>query len=48
VFFDGEPPISFLQTPGAKEVGIEFQSLAKTYNDRLAHASPSATRLAGS
>src|SRR5260370_1384 len=32
VFFDGEPPISFLETPGAKEVGIEFQSLSKTYN----------------
>src|SRR3954464_194462 len=32
VFFDGEPPISFLETPGAKDVGIEFQSLSKTYN----------------
>jgi LL-diaminopimelate aminotransferase len=32
VFFDGEPPISFLETPGAREVGIEFQSLSKTYN----------------
>jgi LL-diaminopimelate aminotransferase len=32
VFFDGEPPISFLELPGAKEVGIEFQSLSKTYN----------------
>ncbi|HXU68996.1 MAG TPA: LL-diaminopimelate aminotransferase [Polyangia bacterium] len=32
VFFDGEPPISFLETPGARDVGIEFQSLSKTYN----------------
>ncbi|TXK81363.1 pyridoxal phosphate-dependent aminotransferase [Paenibacillus sp. N3.4] len=30
--FDGEKPISFLQTPGAKEVGIEFYTLSKTYN----------------
>jgi len=27
-----EPPISFLQVEGAKEVGIEFHSLSKTYN----------------
>lgn len=27
-----EPPLSFLQTPGAMEVGIEFHSLSKTYN----------------
>ncbi|HEX4459873.1 MAG TPA: LL-diaminopimelate aminotransferase [Polyangia bacterium] len=32
IFFEGEPPISFLELPGAKEVGIEFQSLSKTYN----------------
>jgi LL-diaminopimelate aminotransferase len=32
VFFDGEPPFSFLETPGAREVGIEFHSLSKTYN----------------
>ncbi|HEU4965437.1 MAG TPA: pyridoxal phosphate-dependent aminotransferase [Bacilli bacterium] len=30
--FDGEKPLSFLQTPGAKEVGIEFYTLSKTYN----------------
>lgn len=30
--FDGEKPASFLQTPGAKEVGIEFYTLSKTYN----------------
>lgn len=27
-----EPPFSFLEIPGAKEVGIEFHSLSKTYN----------------
>ena len=26
------PPRSFLETPGAREVGIEFHSLSKTYN----------------
>lgn len=30
--FDGIKPVSFLQTPGAKEVGIEFYTLSKTYN----------------
>ncbi|WP_341278104.1 pyridoxal phosphate-dependent aminotransferase [Paenibacillus sp. FSL H8-0537] len=30
--FDGERPVSFLQTPGAKEVGIEFYTLSKSYN----------------
>jgi len=30
--FDGERPISFLATPGAKEVGVEFNSLSKTFN----------------
>ncbi|MBD2845099.1 pyridoxal phosphate-dependent aminotransferase [Paenibacillus sp. IB182496] len=29
---DGPRPVSFLQTPGAKEVGIEFYTLSKTYN----------------
>jgi len=29
---DGSPGISFLQTPGAAEVGIEFNSLSKSYN----------------
>jgi LL-diaminopimelate aminotransferase len=28
----GEPPISFLSTPGAKDIGVEFHSLSKTYN----------------
>ncbi|MEA3280453.1 MAG: LL-diaminopimelate aminotransferase [Thermodesulfobacteriota bacterium] len=30
--FDGYRPISFLETRGAKTVGIEFHSLSKTYN----------------
>lgn len=29
---DTIPPISFLSIPGAKDVGIEFHSLSKTYN----------------
>ncbi|MBD8032687.1 pyridoxal phosphate-dependent aminotransferase [Solibacillus merdavium] len=30
--FDGERPPSFLQAPGAKEVGIELYTLSKSYN----------------
>jgi len=30
--FDGYKPISFLEIDGAKDVGIEFHSLSKTYN----------------
>ncbi len=30
--FDGYKPKSFLETGGAKDVGIEFHSLSKTYN----------------
>ncbi len=39
--FGGYRPPSFLQTPGAMEVGIEFNSLSKTYNlagARIAYA----------
>jgi len=32
VAFDGYKPVSFLQTPGAMDVGIEFHSLSKSYN----------------
>ena len=32
LIFDGHPPISFMSIPGAKEVGIEFNSLSKTFN----------------
>ena len=28
----GEKPVSFLSLPGAKDIGIEFHSLSKTYN----------------
>jgi aminotransferase len=30
--FDGKRPVSFLETPGAKEVGVEFYTLSKSYN----------------
>lgn len=30
--FDGKRPLSFLQTPGAKEQGIEIYTFSKTYN----------------
>jgi LL-diaminopimelate aminotransferase len=32
IYFDNKKPLSFLQVPGAKDVGIEFHSLSKTYN----------------
>ena len=32
VAFDGYRPISFMEVEGAKEVGIEFHSLSKTFN----------------
>jgi LL-diaminopimelate aminotransferase len=32
VAYDGLKPVSFLQARGAKEVGIEFHSVSKTYN----------------
>ncbi|HSC21567.1 MAG TPA: aminotransferase class I/II-fold pyridoxal phosphate-dependent enzyme, partial [Solirubrobacterales bacterium] len=32
VYFDGYRPPSFLQAPGAKEVGIEIHSVSKTFN----------------
>jgi len=32
VAFDGYRPLSFLQAAGAREVGVEFHSLSKTYN----------------
>ncbi len=30
--FEGYNPVSFLEAPGAKEVGVEFHSLSKTFN----------------
>jgi alanine-synthesizing transaminase len=32
IFFDGNPPPSILQVPGAKDVAIEFTSMSKTYS----------------
>lgn len=32
VAFDGYQPVSFMQAEGAKEIGVEFHSLSKTYN----------------
>ncbi|MBI4180409.1 MAG: LL-diaminopimelate aminotransferase [Chloroflexi bacterium] len=32
VAFDGYQPVSFLQADGAKEVGVEFHSLSKSFN----------------
>jgi len=32
IYYDGYKPISFLEIEGAKEVGLEFHSLSKTYN----------------
>jgi LL-diaminopimelate aminotransferase len=32
VAFDGYKPPSFMQIPGAKEIGVEFHSLSKTYH----------------
>ncbi|WP_085524619.1 pyridoxal phosphate-dependent aminotransferase [Tuberibacillus sp. Marseille-P3662] len=30
--YDGEKPVSFLQTDGAKNIGVEMYTLSKTYN----------------
>lgn len=32
IYYDNQRPISFLNVEGAKDVGIEFHSLSKTYN----------------
>jgi len=32
VAFDGYRPVSFMQIPGAREVGVEFHSFSKSYN----------------
>src|ERR1700685_1265603 len=32
VYFDGPPPPSLLQVPGAMDVGVEFTSMSKTYS----------------
>ena len=32
IYFDGDPPPSILQVPGAKDIAVEFTSLSKTYS----------------
>ncbi len=32
IYFDGKPPPSILQIPGAKDIAIEFTSISKTYS----------------
>jgi LL-diaminopimelate aminotransferase len=32
IAYDGYKPVSFLETPGAMDIGMEFHSLSKTYN----------------
>jgi aspartate/methionine/tyrosine aminotransferase len=32
LYYDGKKPISFLSVPGAKEIGIEINSLSKSFN----------------
>ena len=32
IYFDGVPPPSILQVPGAKEIAVEFTSMSKTYS----------------
>ncbi|MEO5336495.1 MAG: LL-diaminopimelate aminotransferase [Magnetospirillum sp. WYHS-4] len=32
IYFDGNPPPSILQVPGAKDVAVEFTSMSKTYS----------------
>ncbi len=32
IYYDNEKPMSFLEVDGAKDAGIEFHSLSKTYN----------------
>ncbi|MBN1855834.1 MAG: LL-diaminopimelate aminotransferase [Dehalococcoidia bacterium] len=32
VYFDGKKPPSFMQAEGAKDIGVEFHSLSKTYH----------------
>ncbi len=32
LYFDGNPPPSILQVPGAREIAVEFSSMSKTYS----------------
>jgi LL-diaminopimelate aminotransferase len=50
LYFDGLRPMSFLEVPGAMDVGIEFHSMSKTYNMtgwRIGFAAGNAKILAG-
>jgi LL-diaminopimelate aminotransferase len=50
IYYDGRRPASFLEVEGAKEVGIEFHSLSKTFNMtgwRIGFAVGNKTILAG-
>jgi LL-diaminopimelate aminotransferase len=50
VYFEGEKPSSFMEVAGARDVGIEFHSLSKTFNMtgwRLAFAVGNADVIAG-
>jgi LL-diaminopimelate aminotransferase len=50
IYYDNKKPLSFLQIPGAKDVGIEFHSLSKTYNMtgwRIGFAVGNAAAIAG-
>lgn len=50
IYYDGKKPLSFLQMPRAKDVGIEFHSLSKTYNMtgwRIGFAVGNAAAIAG-
>lgn len=32
IYYDGQQPLSFMEIDGAREVGVEFHSLSKTFN----------------
>ena len=32
IYFDGKPPPSILEVPGARDIAVEFSSLSKTYS----------------
>lgn len=49
IYFDGNPPPSILQIPGAREIAVEFTSLSKTYSMpgwRIGFATGNATIIA--
>jgi LL-diaminopimelate aminotransferase len=50
MYFDGQKPLSFLEVPGALDVGVEIHSLSKTYNMtgwRVGHAVGNAEIIGG-